>query len=150
MDRATWEHVGRYALTLAGIRHFSAAEIAPVGRLSDGETGTALIAPTVDVLRNAIELARLLDRLRDRVGRPVKVTSWYRDPAYNKAVGGVWNSMHVTGGAADVQVRGISPRDVARAIYGDEWSEQTGVGVYSTFTHIDIRGRLGRAAPARW
>ena len=150
MDRATWEHVGRYALEIAGIRYFSAAEIAPVGKLAHGETGPALLPPSVDVLRNAIALGHLLDRLRERVRRPVKVTSWYRDPVYNKAVGGVWNSLHVTGAAADVQVRGISPRDVARVIYEDELGPRTGVGVYPTFTHIDIRGTLGRDAPARW
>jgi hypothetical protein len=150
MDRSTWERLAGSALTTAGIRHFTPAEIAPVGRLAHGETGPALLAPGVQELDNAIRLARLLERVRVRLGKPLRITSWYRDPVYNRAVGGAARSLHITGTAADVQVAGVSPREVARMVYEDTEAALTGVGVYGSFTHIDIRGTLGRAAPARW
>lgn len=150
MDRATWDRTAPAALLRAGITRFSASEIAPVGRLAHGDTGPALQAPGMEELDNAIALARLLERIRARLGKPMSVNSWYRDPAYNRAVGGAARSIHLTGGAADVQVAGVSPRDVAQAVYEDEDAARTGVGVYRSFTHIDIRGRLGRRAPARW
>jgi hypothetical protein len=150
MDRATWERLAGSALTTAGIRHFTPAEIAPVGRLAHGETGPALLAPGPDELAGAIRLARLLERVRVRLSKPLRITSWYRDPVYNRAVGGAARSLHITGTAADVQVAGVSPREVARLVYEDAEAALTGVGVYGSFTHVDLRGTLGRAAPARW
>jgi len=150
MDRATWERLAGSALTAAGIRHFGALEIAPVGRLAHGETGPALLAPGAEELAGAIRLARLLERVRARVGRPIRITSWYRDWNYNQAAGGAARSLHITGTAADVQVAGVSPREVARLVYEDAEAALTGVGVYGSFTHVDLRGTLGRSAPARW
>ena len=44
----------------------------------------------------------VLDPLRQSWGRPLTVTSGYRCPALNKAVGGVANSHHLYGQAADI------------------------------------------------
>lgn len=54
----------------------------------------------------------VLDPLRQAWGRPIAVTSGYRCPQLNKAVGGVPGSQHLLGQAADI-VAG-SPRDNAR------------------------------------
>jgi zinc D-Ala-D-Ala carboxypeptidase len=150
VELAAWERLAGPYLTAAGIRHFSPREIAPVGRLAHGNTGPALLAPGPEELAGAVRLARLLERVRARVGKPIWVTSWYRDPEYNRAVGGAPESLHTTGTAADVKVAGVSPREVARLVYEDAEAALTGVGVYPTFTHVDLRGTLGRAAPARW
>ena len=45
----------------------------------------------------------VLEPLRRRVGRVI-VTSGYRCQELNKAVGGVWNSQHLKGEAADIFV----------------------------------------------
>lgn len=42
-------------------------------------------------------------------GRPLTVTSGYRDPDLNREVGGVENSHHLTGRAIDLRTRGQSP-----------------------------------------
>lgn len=56
-----------------------------------------------DVKNNATALAYyLLEPLRDKLDYPITVTSWYRTPAYNKRVGGVKNSLHLTGQAVDI------------------------------------------------
>lgn len=44
----------------------------------------------------------LLDPLREIWGAPIYVNSGYRSPALNKAVGGVANSQHMKGQAADI------------------------------------------------
>ena len=52
---------------------------------------------------------RLLDPLRERWGGPITVTSGFRSPRLNEAVGGVPSSQHVKGEAADITVG--SPED---------------------------------------
>lgn len=47
---------------------------------------------------------RVLDPLREAWGRPIMVNSGYRCAALNRAVGGVWNSNHLSGEAADLCV----------------------------------------------
>ncbi|MCQ2246370.1 MAG: D-Ala-D-Ala carboxypeptidase family metallohydrolase [Bacteroidaceae bacterium] len=46
----------------------------------------------------------VLQPLRDAVGVPVKISSGYRCPALNKAVGGSANSQHMKGEAADIVI----------------------------------------------
>ena len=50
--------------------------------------------------RLAVEV---LQPIRDAWGQPIVITSGYRCPALNKAVGGVKNSQHVLGQAADIK-----------------------------------------------
>ena len=51
-------------------------------------------------LKNLCE--QVLEPLRQHFGTPVVISSGYRCPALNKAVGGVPNSQHLTGEAADI------------------------------------------------
>lgn len=51
-------------------------------------------------LKNLIE--KLLDPVREKLGKPIRVTSGYRPPRLNKAVGGASNSNHLYGFAADI------------------------------------------------
>ena len=61
--------------------------------------------PTDNVRKNLTELVdNVLDPLREWYGKPIRVNSGYRCPALNKAVGGVANSQHLTGQAADIDV----------------------------------------------
>ena len=50
---------------------------------------------------------QLLDPIRRRYGAPIIVTSGYRCPALNTAVGGVANSHHIIGCAADITTGSI-------------------------------------------
>ena len=59
---------------------------------------------TAEVVENLRALCtEVLEPLRRRVGRVI-VTSGYRCQKLNKAVGGVWNSQHLKGEAADIFV----------------------------------------------
>ena len=50
----------------------------------------------------------VLDPIRDVLHTPVIITSGYRSPQVNKLVGGVNNSQHMSGCAADFHVQGFT------------------------------------------
>ena len=54
-----------------------------------------------------ILVEQLLDPIRRRYGAPIIITSGYRCPALNTAVGGALNSHHIVGCAADVTTGSI-------------------------------------------
>ena len=73
----------------------------------------------------------------------VTITSAYRTPPHNKAVGGTTYSQHLYGRAADIKVSGASPAKVAA--YAETLLPNTGgIGTYPTFTHIDVRPTKSR------
>lgn len=51
----------------------------------------------------------VLDPVRDMVNAPIIITSGYRCPQVNRLVGGVNNSQHMSGCAADFHVMGFTP-----------------------------------------
>ena len=53
----------------------------------------------------------VLDPLRERYGKPIIVNSGYRCPKHNKEVGGVKNSQHLKGEAADIAPAGFKFQD---------------------------------------
>jgi hypothetical protein len=62
---------------------------------------------------NAVEALRalcanVLDPLREMLGRPIRITSGYRAPRVNRAIGGSPNSQHMAGEAADIKVDGLT------------------------------------------
>lgn len=59
--------------------------------------------PNAAIADNLVRLTiNVLDPLRQAYGKPIKVNSGYRSKALNKAVGGVSNSQHLDGMAADI------------------------------------------------
>ena len=58
--------------------------------------------------------------------------------------------MHLTLGAADIVKVGRSPSEVAGLLESSPYNNLLGVGRYKTFTHLDVRGMIGRQSPARW
>jgi len=101
-----------------------------------------------DVLANIKELASNLQVLRDFLGEPIRINSAYRSPAHNKAIGGVKNSQHILGRAADIKVRDIETKDlylIIESLIIDGKMKDGGLGLYDTFVHYDIRG-----SKARW
>lgn len=58
--------------------------------------------PSWEVIANLHRLASFLDNLREAWGSGIRVSSGFRCPALNKAVGGVENSAHQYGNAVDI------------------------------------------------
>ena len=86
----------------------------------------------------APRLVMVLQSIRSHFGVPVVIHSAYRTPQYNAKVDGAEHSQHCYGTAADIVVKGQTPEAVAafaRTLMPD-WG---GVGVYKSFTHIDVR-----------
>lgn len=88
-------------------------------------------------------LVDLLDRIRERIGQPLHISSGYRCEEHNAEVGGVPNSFHVQGIAADIWADGYSV-DALAEIAVEEGAD--GVGRYygDEFVHVDVRGYAAR------
>lgn len=82
-----------------------------------------------------------LDRLRDRLGVPVFVTSAYRDHAHNAAVGSQPTSLHRQGRAFDIWTNQHEPWLLANEARLFGWP---GIGLYENFVHVDD------GAPRTW
>lgn len=89
------------------------------------------------------ELVTLLQKIRDHFGRATVINSGYRTDSYNQKIGGAAKSQHVLGTAADIVVSGVDPLAVAQ--YAEFlMPESGGIGVYQTFTHVDVRSTRSR------
>ena len=136
------------------IRHFRAYEINNVGRKTlhrDSRDVVSLLPAKVELWPHIIPTLHVAEWLRAQFGNnPIDVTSGYRDPWYNDAVGGADHSLHVAFNAIDLLPRGADPVDVGQRLLLFPSADKLGIGVYRTFVHIDTRGMLGRRAPARW
>lgn len=68
--------------------------------------------PSKQIQQNLVALVdNVLDPLRQAWGSPIIVSSGYRCQALNKAVGGVANSQHQLGQAADIHTVSDTPAD---------------------------------------
>ncbi len=92
-------------------------------------------------------LCAALEKIRALTGGPLHVTSGYRTPEWNKSVGGQPKSKHMEGIAADIQLRGMTPKQlfaaIEKLIESDEIPEG-GLGLYPRFVHYDLRGKRAR------
>ena len=59
---------------------------------------------------------RVLQPVRDHFGKPVTVNSGYRCPKLNKAIGSSSKSQHTKGLAADIEIPGVSNKELAEYI----------------------------------
>lgn len=89
----------------------------------------------------APELLKILEAIRQHFNAPVVINSGYRTPSWNEKVGGVPNSYHCKGMAADIVVKGHSSKEVAKyaSELMDDLESKGGVIRYTNFTHIDVR-----------
>ena len=89
-------------------------------------------------------LVRIADAIRKRVGKPITVNSGLRCKTHNANVGGVSNSQHLYGTAADLGCpSGCTPEQMA-SIAEEIMGETGGIGIYSWGIHIDTRSTKSR------
>lgn len=88
-------------------------------------------------------LVEVLQKIRSHFQAPVTVCSGYRTPGRNQKVDGAAYSQHLYGTAADIQVKGVAPAEVAA--FAETLLPLTGgIGIYGTFTHVDVREKRSR------
>lgn len=94
-----------------------------------------------EIFGNLQKLAETLEQVRMIFDKPVHINSGYRCPALNKVVGGVKNSAHLTGFAADIRINGVAPHEVTRRIVasGINFDQCIDEG---TWTHLSIDPRM--------
>lgn len=81
--------------------------------------------PTFEIVDHLGELVeKFLDPLRAALGNPIVVTSGYRCPALNRAVGGAQASVHMKGYAADIHCPKMAFDDFRAFVI--EWVQRTG------------------------
>lgn len=95
-------------------------------------------------------LLRYLDRLREKVGAPVTLTCVCRCPEHNAEVGGVSNSQHLLGAAADVVVPDGMTVDELADISLDIGFDGVGRYYKDEFVHVDVRDGGTMAGCYQW
>ena len=66
---------------------------------------------SIEILDNAYCFTKaVLQPLREHIGKPFLISSWYRSKALNEAVGGIRNSAHTRATAIDFTISGLSAR----------------------------------------
>lgn len=87
-----------------------------------------------ETLLFSMKTIQILETIWSYFGREVYISSGYRDPAYNRRVGGANGSMHMWGLATDIKVHGLTAQIVGEFIA--HYFEGCEIGVYG---HSDMR-----------
>jgi hypothetical protein len=117
-----------------------------LGDLSEHFSKAELACHCCGTLKVEAALIDALELFRSLAGRPVVVHDGYRCPIHNEKVGGVPDSEHTRGMAADISIPGLSLQQMFDFAQRVPAFLNGGIGVYDgDFVHLDIRPH-----PARW
>lgn len=95
--------------------------------------------PTPQVTAELRRLCELvLQPLRDELGVPIVVSSGYRSPLVNQAVGGAAASDHMVGRAADIIVPGMTVVQVCRRIAVMGLPFRQLIDEFAAWVHVSI------------
>ena len=91
-----------------------------------------------------MNMVKIADQIREKIGKPLTINSGLRCKTHNANVGGVSNSQHLYGNAADLGCpSGCTPAHMA-SIAEDIIGDTGGIGIYSWGIHIDTRSTKSR------
>lgn len=129
--------------------HFTLAELT-VSQTA-ARKGIDNSAPPAVVAALRLLCGEVLEPIRAHFDRPVIVSSGYRSPALNRAIGGAVTSQHCKGEAADITVPGVANIDLAqwimRNLRYDQLIEEFGRWVHVSYRagplrHAELTARL--------
>ncbi len=84
-----------------------------------------------------VDTLHKLDEARGIAGLPFRISSGYRTERHNERVGGVPDSAHTTGHAADIRTDGMRESEVTRIIAALVMAGFRRIGRARTFVHVD-------------
>lgn len=101
--------------------------------------------PDINSLDNMLELiVYCLQPIRDKLKKPMNITSGFRNPIVNRLVGGVSNSQHTNGQAVDFTVPGMTPAQVVDFIKKSGIEFDQLINEYDKWTHISYNKNKNR------
>jgi len=104
--------------------------------------------PPLDLHPNIMRMAKFMEQVRYIVGgRPIFISSWYRSPELNKAIGGSKTSSHMKGLACDCICPMLgSPLKFSKAIANSDLDYDQVINEFGRWVHIGLaegnRGQL--------
>jgi len=117
----------------ADIKHFHPSEFDSPDAPGSGELGMEK------------DFVQVLDTLRSYCGFPFTITSGFRSLSHNKEVGGVENSAHTNGYAADIAIRSSSQRFAVLSAVFEVGPGIYRIGIANTFIHLDMDPSLPKS-----
>lgn len=105
--------------------------------------------PDIHSLDNLLNLiVYCLQPIRDKLGKPIRISSGYRNPTLNSLVNGAKNSQHLFGQAADLNVAGMSVRALVEFIYKSGVEYDQLINEYDQWVHVSfVKGRNRKQPP---
>ncbi len=94
--------------------------------------------PNATAIANLTRVANLLEQVRALVGKPIIVTSAYRSPEVNLAIGSTNRSQHPLGCAADFKVHGMTPKQIVEACIKADIPYHQIIEEFGSWTHISV------------
>ena len=99
--------------------------------------------PSEEVVKNLVSLVlNVLQPLRDKYGKPINITSGYRSPKLNSAIGGAKNSQHCLGQAVDFTVPKEDYKEVGailQTLFVDQMIFEFGNEEAPDWIHVSFR-----------
>jgi hypothetical protein len=100
-------------------------------------------SPTPEQEENLRELAQSLERVQSLLGFPLHISSAFRSPKVNAAVGGSATSAHMEGYAADFTCASFgNPLEVCKAIAESDIEYDQIIHEYKSWCHLSIDPRM--------
>ena len=101
--------------------------------------------PSADVLEHLGDMCAKLEDVRALLGRPILISSGYRSPQLNAAIGGAANSAHMSGYAVDFICPGFGPPlAVCQEIEKAGLSYDQLIHEFGAWTHLSFDPQLRR------
>ena len=95
--------------------------------------------PDINSLDNLLNLVfYCLQPLRDKLNKPIVITSGYRCQQVNKLAGGVANSQHAKGCAVDFHVPGMTIQQVIDFVKSSDIEYDQLINEYNKWVHISF------------
>jgi hypothetical protein len=93
--------------------------------------------PDLEEADNLLELiVYCLQPIRDKLNKPMIVSSGYRCEELNNKIGGVKNSQHTKGQAVDFKVKGMTVKEVINFIVDNDFEFDQLINEHDMWVHI--------------